>query len=84
MAWAVTLAANRAPIKNGEPLDVPPYAEDGGEEGEIVGVYLVGPDGMPHRLGMTIGNEFSDHVFERHRVQCSTSQQLNYYQWKHS
>jgi hypothetical protein len=52
----------RAP---GEPLDVPPYAEDGGEEGEIVGVYLVGPDGMPHRLGMTIGNEFSDHVFER-------------------
>ena len=49
----------------GEPLDVPPYGEDGGEEAEIVGIYLVGPDGAPHRIGMTIGNEFSDHVFER-------------------
>jgi hypothetical protein len=52
----------RAP---GEPLDVPSYAEDGGEEAEIAGVYLVGPDGTPHRIGMAVGNEFSDHVFER-------------------
>ena len=52
----------RAP---GEPLPVPPYAEDGGEEAEIAGVYLVGPDGAPHRLGMALGNEFSDHKFEK-------------------
>ena len=52
----------RAP---GAPLDVPPYGEDGGEEAEIVGIYLIGPDGTPHRLGMAMGNEFSDHVFER-------------------
>src|SRR5262245_26362102 len=48
-----------------EPLDVPAFAEDGGEEAEIAGVYMIGNDGVPHRLGMTIGNEFSDHVFER-------------------
>jgi hypothetical protein len=29
------------------------------------GLYLVGPDGQPHRVGYAIGNEFSDHVTER-------------------
>ena len=48
-----------------EPLTVPPYAEDGGEEAEIAGVYLVGQDGAPVRIGMANGNEFSDHKFER-------------------
>jgi hypothetical protein len=52
----------RAP---GEPLDVPPYAEDGGEEAEVAGVYFIAPDGQPRRLGMAIGNEFSDHRFEK-------------------
>jgi hypothetical protein len=50
---------------HGEALEVPPYAEDGGEEGEIAGVYLIDPAGTPRRLGMTIGNEFSDHRFEK-------------------
>jgi hypothetical protein len=50
---------------HGEPLDVPPFGEDGGEEGEIAGIYFIGPDGQPHRIGMAIGNEFSDHVFEK-------------------
>lgn len=48
-----------------EPLEVPGYAEDGGEEAEIAAVYLIAPDGTPYRLGMCCGNEFSDHVFER-------------------
>src|SRR5262249_36786932 len=48
-----------------EPLLVPAFAEDGGEEGEIAGVYIIGPDGLPRRLGMAVGNEFSDHVFEK-------------------
>jgi hypothetical protein len=48
-----------------EPLDIPPYAEDGGEEAEIAGVYLIDRNGAPRRIGMTPGNEFSDHVFER-------------------
>ena len=50
---------------HGEPLEVPAYAEDGGEEGELAGVYLIDAAGAPRRLGMTIGNEFSDHRFEK-------------------
>ena len=50
---------------HGEALEVPSYAEDGGEEGEIAGVYLIDAGGVPRRLGMTIGNEFSDHRFEK-------------------
>jgi len=50
---------------HGEPLDVPAYAEDGGEEAEVAGIYAIGPDGTPYRIGMAIGNEFSDHVFEK-------------------
>ena len=49
----------------GDALLVPGYAEDGGEEAEIAGVYIIGPDGTPYRIGMTIGNEFSDHKFEK-------------------
>jgi hypothetical protein len=52
----------RAP---GEPLDVPPYAGDGGEEAEIAGVYFIDSAGRPRRIGMTLGNEFSDHKFEK-------------------
>lgn len=47
------------------PLTVPAYAEDGSEEAEIAGIYLVSDDGTPHRLGMCTGNEFSDHRFEQ-------------------
>jgi hypothetical protein len=47
------------------PLEVPPYAEDGGEEGEIAGIYLVDATGNPRRIGLAIGNEFSDHKFEK-------------------
>jgi hypothetical protein len=44
---------------------VPSYAEDGGEEAEVAGVYLIDAEGRPRRLGMAAGNEFSDHRFER-------------------
>jgi len=50
---------------HGEPLRVPSYAEDGGEEAEVAGVYLIDAEGRPRRLGMAAGNEFSDHRFER-------------------
>jgi hypothetical protein len=46
-------------------LLVPPYAEDGGEEPEVAGAYVIADDGQPHRLGFMTGNEFSDHVMER-------------------
>jgi len=48
-----------------QPLDIPPYAEDGGEEPEIAGIYIVDSAGQPRRIGMAAGNEFSDHRFEK-------------------
>jgi hypothetical protein len=50
---------------HGEPLDIPSFAEDGGEEAEVAGVYIVAQDGRPYRIGMAVGNEFSDHQFEK-------------------
>jgi hypothetical protein len=48
-----------------QPLTVPEFAEDGGEEPEIAGVYVIDPQGAPVRIGLAQGNEFSDHEFER-------------------
>ena len=53
-------------VAPGAPLIMPAFAQDGGEEPELAGVYLVGPDGTPRRLGICLANEFSDHVTERH------------------
>ncbi len=49
----------------GAPLVSPAFALDGGEEPEIAGIYVVGPDGTPARVGWALANEFSDHVTER-------------------
>lgn len=43
----------------------PAFAEDAGEEPELAGLYVIGDDGQPWRVGYAIGNEFSDHVTER-------------------
>jgi hypothetical protein len=48
-----------------EALEIPGHGEDGGEEAEVAAIYIVADDGTPWRIGMTTGNEFSDHVFER-------------------
>lgn len=48
-----------------EPLDLPEFALDGGEEPEIVACYLIDPDGRPRRLGFALGNEWSDHATEK-------------------
>jgi len=50
---------------HGEPLLVPRFAEDGGEEPEVAGVYIIDADGRPRRVGMAIANEFSDHKTEK-------------------
>lgn len=52
-------------VAPGAALTAPGFAEDGGEEPEIAGIYLIGPDGTPHRIGWALANEFSDHVTER-------------------
>ncbi len=48
-----------------EALTIPAFSEDGGEEPEIAGVYLIDAAGVPRRIGFTQGNEFSDHECER-------------------
>ena len=47
------------------PLELPGYAEDGGEEGEVAGLYVIGDEGEVLRVGFAISNEYSDHVMER-------------------
>ncbi len=49
----------------GGDLVSPSFALDGGEEPEIVGVYVIDDKGQPARVGFALGNEFSDHVTER-------------------
>ena len=49
----------------GAALHSPSFADDAGEEPEIAGIYLIGDDGTPFRLGFALSNEFSDHVMER-------------------
>ncbi len=49
---------------HGEPLIVPPFGLDGGEEAEVAGVYLIDAAGNARRVGLALGNEFSDHKWE--------------------
>jgi hypothetical protein len=48
-----------------QPLVVPNFADDGGDEPEIAGIYIISSLGFPTRLGFVQGNEFSDHVMEK-------------------
>ncbi|NBZ88607.1 AraD1 family protein [Stagnihabitans tardus] len=54
-----------AAVAPGDDLVAPGFAEDGGEEPELAGIYIIGPDGKVHRIGWALGNEFSDHVTEK-------------------
>ena len=53
-------------VAPGGALEMPAFAQDGGEEPELAGVYLIGPDANPYRIGLCLANEFSDHLTERH------------------
>jgi len=52
-------------VAPGSPLISPSFAEDAGEEPEMAGIYIIGDDGTPFRVGFALSNEFSDHVTER-------------------
>jgi hypothetical protein len=52
-------------VAPGHPLLSPAFALDGGEEPELVGLYVINPAGKVLRVGFALGNEFSDHVLER-------------------
>jgi hypothetical protein len=73
-------------VGSGSPLSSPDFAEDHGEEPEVVGLYIIDDDRRPRRLGFAIGNEFSDHVTERRNYlllahsklrQCGVGPMLN-------
>jgi hypothetical protein len=49
----------------GQPLAMPAFSLDGGEEAEITILYVIDDAGQPCRVGFALGNEFSDHVLER-------------------
>lgn len=55
----------RCVIPPEQPLELPPYALDGGEEVEVVGLYIIGDKGEVLRVGFALGNEYADHVMER-------------------
>ncbi|MEX0960086.1 MAG: AraD1 family protein [Burkholderiales bacterium] len=48
-----------------QPFELPGYALDGGDEVEVVGIYLIGDNGQVFRVGFALGNEYADHVMER-------------------
>lgn len=52
-------------VRPGADFPAPDFAEDFGEEPELTGLYVIGDDSQPYRLGFALGNEFSDHVMER-------------------
>ncbi len=52
-------------VPPGQPLELPAFALDGGEEPELVGLYVIDRAGTPLRVGFALGNEFSDHVLEK-------------------
>ena len=53
-------------VEPGAPLTMPAFAKDGSEEPEVAGIYLIDTAGNPVRVGFALGNEFSDHIVERH------------------
>ena len=46
-------------------LYIPAYGDDGGEEPEIVGLYIIDKQARPWRIGFSVANEFSDHLMEQ-------------------
>jgi hypothetical protein len=52
-------------VAPGGDLVSPGFCEDGGEEPEVAGIYVIADDGTPFRVGFALANEFSDHVMER-------------------
>lgn len=49
----------------GTVLTVPEFALDGSERPEIAGLYLIGADRTPVRIGFVLGNRFHDHAAAR-------------------
>jgi hypothetical protein len=63
-------------VPPGAPLTMPAFAITGGEEAEIVGVYVVDDRGVPRRIGFVLGNEFSDHELEEQNYLYAAASKL--------
>ncbi len=59
-------------------LEVPPFGNDGGEEPEIAGAYLIDQQGQPYSIGFCTANEFSDHVMEKKNYLYLAPSKLRY------
>ncbi len=51
-------------VPPGGALTIPGFGLTGGEEPEVVGLYIIDGEGNPRGLGYCLGNEFSDHTIE--------------------
>jgi hypothetical protein len=51
-------------VAPGQALEIPSFGLTGGEEVEIVGVYMIASNGDVLRVGYALGNEFADHQME--------------------
>jgi hypothetical protein len=60
----------------GEPLEVPAFGLDGGEESEVAGAYIIDATGAPRRVGLVLANEFSDHKMEEQNYLCLAPSKL--------
>lgn len=65
-------------VAPGAAFPSPDFAQDAGEEPELVGLYIINDDGLPHRVGFAIGNEFSDHVVEKQNYLYLAHSKLRY------
>lgn len=65
-------------VRPGADFPTPDFAEDYGEEPELTGLYVIGDDGQPYRVGFALGNEFSDHVLERKNYLYLAHSKLRY------
>ena len=52
-------------VRHGASFPVPSFADDEGEEPEVVGLYVISDSGEPYRIGFATGNECTDHVMEK-------------------
>src|SRR3546814_7188266 len=57
-------------------LEMVDFAEDGGDEVELVGLYLIDHAGRPRRVGVALGNEFSRS--EEHTSELQSLMRISY------
>ena len=55
-------------VAPGADIRSPSFALLDGDEIEVCGLYVIGLDGTPYRVGYALGNEFSDHRTEKNQL----------------